>query len=502
MIMKKSKSRAEIVRSSFALNPDDLGRRVVSGASFMLIGIVLRTLITFGSMPILARLLTPVDFGYVAMASVVTELAGLLGNFGFINIIIQRRTISRLQLDTVFWASVTVGFILSVAVFLASFTTDWIFQNEKTGELLRWLCLSFLMTSVNAPHYAILARLMRFRTTFWIEISTIMVRAFAAIIFAYLGFGSWSLVGGGLAGGLIGLLLIQIVVPYRPRFRFHLNYLRDTWKTSGSYFSSGLLYYVNMNLDLLLIGRQLGAGTLGYYQNARSLTDEIRGRIAMPLQRVLFPAFASIQNDHQRMQQSVIKSSRLLAAVVCPIGFGLSAIAVDLVPVLYGEQWLDMIPILSLLGVSATLKGSTATASSLFNAKNRVGLALRYNAIGTALMAMIVIITLPLGLKAVTLGLAIHSLYSVFTLRVSLGLIDLNMRHVAQILGFPIIASIIMWVGISWAREIFLFDLSSFMRLFLEIIIGAFIYGIALQLMSKEYFIDFLDIAKRLLKRS
>ena len=106
-----------LVRSAFVLNSDDLGRRVVSGAGYKFLGIALRTAITIGSTAILARLLSPADFGYIAMATVITEFAGLFGAFGFTNVLIQRRVISRLQLDTVFWATLAVGIVLAGVVF-------------------------------------------------------------------------------------------------------------------------------------------------------------------------------------------------------------------------------------------------------------------------------------------------------------------------------------------------------------------------------------------------
>src|SRR5690606_2580634 len=130
--------------------------------------------------------------------------------------------------------------------------------------------------------------------------------------FAWLGFGVWSLVAGPIAGALAQLVLMFIAVPFLPRLRFYAAYLFANLRTGGSYMGNTFLYYLMMNVDLLLIGRQLGASMLGYYQNARSLTDEIRGRIAMPLQRVLFPAFSAMQADRDRLRQSVLKSSRIL----------------------------------------------------------------------------------------------------------------------------------------------------------------------------------------------
>ena len=501
--LASSRKRHKTVRSAFVLSADNLGQRVVAGAGFTFLGITLRTVITFGSMAILARLLTPTDFGYIAMATVVTELAALFGGFGLSNLLIQRKRINRLQLDTVFWASTLVGFALAAVVFLMSFLSDWLFREPLTGQLLRVMCLTFAIGGLACPHGAILSRLLRFRTEFWIELTVIAVRSLTAIAFAYFDFGVWSLVAGSISGAIVAVMLYALAVPYVPRFRFHPGYLTATWKVSSSYFGSGFLYYIHMNVNLMLIGRTLGATSLGYYQNARSLTDEIRGRIAMPLQRVLFPTFSALQTDNARLQATVIKAGRLLAAIIFPTGVGLSAVAQDMVPVLYGKQWLAMIPVLSMLGISAAIRGSTAIASPLFNSKNRVALALKYNTIGTLLMVVAVVIALPFGVQAVATTVALASFYSLVTFRIGLGLIGLELRHVFQILGFPAIASSVMWVAIAGLRP-FSTDWVGHPAalLAIHVLVGAVVYAVLLHLLSRQYLRDFTELAGKFRRRA
>ena len=500
--MKRADPRHSIVRTALILNSNNLGQRVVSGASFTFLGIALRTLLTIGSMAVLARLLTPADFGYIAMATVVTEFAGLLGSFGLANILVQRRVVTRLQLDTVFWAALGLGCTIALMVFGISFATGWLFGDETIGQLLRFLCLTFILGSLSTVHEAILARLMRFRTEFYIQICTLAVRAGTAILLAFLGFGVWSLVAGPLMGALAATLLMTLAVRYTPRFRFHGQYLLSTWKTSSSYMGNTVLYYLNMNVDLFLIGRQFGASPLGYYQNARSLTDEVRGRIAMPLQRVLFPAFSALQADTARLQSSVLRSARLLAAIICPIGIGLSAVAAEIVPVLYGEQWLAMIPILSMLGLSAALRGSTAIGSPIFNSQNRVDLAFRYNALATALFVASVVVTMPYGLNAVAIAIAANSVVSVFIFKVALGLIGLKTRDVMHILARPMIAALLMWAVIAGLRTALTdSELHAALRLALWVATGAVTYTLVLHTLSRQYLRDFTELAARLVKR-
>lgn len=480
-----------LLRRAFVLRTNDLGQRVVRGAGFQFLGIALRTLTTIVSTAILARLLTPADFGYVAMATVITEFAALFSNFGFNNLLIQRRVINRLQVDTVFWASLGLGALLAAAVFLASFFAGWWFADPRVGELLRVLAFAFVLGGLTTVPGVVLARLLRFRMEFWISIATVMVRTLVAIGCAHAGLGMWSLVAGALAGGVVEVVLGFAAVPYAPRLRFQLAYLARTWRTSGSYFGGGLLFYVNMNVDLLLIGRGLGATSLGYYQSARGLTDEIRARIAMPLQRVLFPAFSAVQNERERLQQMLLRSARLIAALVFPLGVGIAATAQELVPTLYGPQWLQMVPVMSMFGLSAALKASTAIATPLFNAHDRVGLAMRYNAISTVGLAAAVWLALPHGIQAVALAVVIVSLYTLVPFRVALGLAGLHSRHVVEILGAPLMASLAMWLAVTLVRTVSSsWFATSAGRLAFHVLIGTLVYVVCLHLQSRRFLAD------------
>lgn len=488
------------VQRAFTLHTTGLGQRVASGAGFQFLGIGLRTVLTIGSTAILARLLTPADFGYIAMATVVTELAALFGAFGFTNVLIQRRVINRLQLDTVFWATLAINTVLAATVFGLSFATGLLFADAQVGPLLRVLCLSFVLNGLTAVPWVVLSRQMRFRTEFSINIAVVVVRIAATVACAMAGLGVWSLVVGGLVGAAASVVFNFANVPFLPRWRFHLPLLTATWRTSGSYFGNTALYYLNTNLDLLLIGRQLGAAPLGYYQNARSLTDEIRARIAMPIQHVLFPAFSALQDDRVRFQRLVLRAGRLLAAVVVPIGVGVSANAPELVLVLYGEQWRPMIPVMAMFGLSAALRASTAIASPLFNANNRVGLALRYNAVGTVLLVVGVLVAMPYGIGVVASAVALVSLYALVSLRAAFALIGLRMRDVGAVLGAPATAAAGMWLATEALRQ-GAWHATPAVLLLGHVLAGAAVYLALLHLLSRQYLRDFREAGALLLHR-
>ena len=152
--------KATLVRRAFRTSSDDLSLRVVRGAGFAAAGMAVRTGITLISMSVLARLLSPADFGHVVMANVVTELAFVFSTFGLGEIIIQRQRLVRVQLDTVWWTSLVIGMVLMLLVAGASFLSALLFANPLAGELLRVLCLTFLLDQLTVVPNSLLSRML------------------------------------------------------------------------------------------------------------------------------------------------------------------------------------------------------------------------------------------------------------------------------------------------------------------------------------------------------
>jgi O-antigen/teichoic acid export membrane protein len=277
-----------------------------------------------------------------------------------------------------------------------------------------------------------------------------------------------------------------------PRFRFNWSFLSATWRVNGSYFGNGLVFYINSNIDLFIIGRQMGAAALGYYQNARALTDEIRARIGIPLQRVLFPAFSVIQSDLPRFQEGVKRSGRLLALVVIPIGMGIAAVAEELVPVLYGSQWLEMIPILKIIAAGAGIRAATAVGIPIFNATNQVGLALRMNAIAAIAVVASILVGSLWGVIGVAYALLFGALLNVAVYRMALALIKLRTRDLWDILGTPIMASTLMIAAVAIARELLAeFHFAAIPQLAILVAIGVVSYGSVILLTARSHVTDF-----------
>ena len=441
------------VQKAFRPTADNLGQRVVGGAAFTFLGIAFRTGITIGTMAVLARLLTPTDFGHIAMATVVTELAAVFANFGFGSILIQRLRISRIQIDTMHWSAIGLGSLLTALVFVLSFFASHLFQDQTVGPLLRVLCISFLLEEFAMVPRSLMARRMLFKHDFFIQMGVLVVRAGSAIVMALNGFGVWSLVGGAIGGLVVNAIAYSLITGYIPRVRFSTAFLKSTWQTNGGYFGNGILFYVIANIDTFLVGRMLGASMLGQYQNARSLTDEIRMRMVQPLQRVLFPAFSAMQNDPERFSYGILRVSRLLALAFMPVGVGIAAVAPELVRVLYGDQWLPMIPVLQVISVAAGMGAAASVGSPIFNATDRVGLSFQLYAATTCVAIVFLLIGSQWGLMGVAWSRLALASVGLIVFRISLGLVNMNSWHILQILGAPILSAGAMWFVIGLSRE-------------------------------------------------
>jgi O-antigen/teichoic acid export membrane protein len=428
------------------LNADDLGRRVVSGASFKLVGVAVRTLITLGSTAVLARLLRPADYGLIAMATVVTEFASLFSTVGMTDVLIQRRRISRIQMETVFWALLALGVALAAGVILTSFVADKLFGDARVAPLLRALAILFITNSLGSIPNVLMARTLQFKTEFYIGTSAMLIRSAAAIIAALSGAGIWSLVIGGITGSVVTSALGLWRFPFLPRLRYSHAYIKSSWRTSWKYLAGGLVYYFSMNIDLVLVGRNYGAATLGLYQNARSLADELRARIANPLAQTLFPAFSAIQSEPEKLRDLFTRSGRLLATIIFLFGAIISSGANEIVLILYGPKWIDMENMIILFGFAAAARGATALASPLLNASNRTGLVLKYHIAGTLIQTLALTLAIPHGISAASAATAVAASFSLVTYHAALRSFGMNLKDMSRMLGPPIIASGIAFI--------------------------------------------------------
>ena len=416
--------RHRLVWAAFYPSNQDLGRRVTHGAAWLFGFTALRVLLTMGSTAVLARLLSPTDYGLVAMSSIVVELAALVTNLGFGSILVQKLRLTRLDLDSTFWASFGVGVALTLIVWAAAFPAALFFKQPTIIGILWVSALNFIIQEATVVPNAILNRLLLFKADVLIQMAQMVIRLLLTILMAWLGAGYWSLVVAPLIAGVIGNLALLWYVGYAPRLRFNKAFIAHNWRASGSYFGSGMLSYLLSNFDYMVVGRRFGPQSLGYYQMAFSLAEELRSRLSGPLQRVLFPAYSLLQNDLDAFRKGVARSQRVLSIIVLPLGVGLAITADEVVRVLYGEKWLPVVPLLQILAVGGATRAMFSLVASIYYARGRPDLAFKISIFLAPFVLAGIFIGSHWGVEGVAWAMVLVQLPSFFAVHIAMRLID------------------------------------------------------------------------------
>ncbi|ABQ26153.1 MOP flippase family protein [Geotalea uraniireducens] len=353
----------------------------VSGVKWTTMSTVLMSAMEFITLTILARLLTPVDFGLMAMTMVVLGFAAGYADMGLSAVIVQRQDVSRSQLSSLYWLNLIVGTVIFVLIWAVSPLAVAFFHEPLLYWLMPVSALSFVIMSIGQQFSYLLEKDLRFDLLAKQEICACFSGNIVAIVCAFCGHGVWSLVWGHLAkAGMITVLLVWSGwSQWAPMFHFK-------WRDLSGYLSFGLyqmgersIFNFNSRIDQILIGKLLGAQELGYYNFAVNQILLPLYRINPLLSRIIFPVFARLQHDIPDLRQSYLKLMKLLSALNAPLLFGLGAMAPLLIPLTFGVQWTPAVLLVQILVFSSFIRSTVEPIGSILLAKGRADISFRWN---------------------------------------------------------------------------------------------------------------------------
>jgi len=481
--MNQTIPRHDRLRAAFFPSSVDLKRRVVRSAGFMFSGVALRIVLTMASTAILARLLMPEDYGLVALASIVTELAAILNTISLSAILIQRKRLARIQCDTVFWFMAGLGVAASLVIALGAPLFAALLGDERITPLLRVMSVLFFLEQLMVIQHVTMMRLMMFDLDFRVQLGALLVRIAGGVAGGLLGWGPWALVAGSIAAVCFSVAYMWFEIPYVPRLRFRWAFLRENIKTSSSMLGNGVIQYALGNVDFFIVGRRYGATDLGYYQAAFSLSAELRNRLAGPLQKILFPAYSLVQSEPERFRRGVGMSLLMLSAAVAPLGFGLTATADEVVQLLYGQKWLAAIPLLQALGIAGALRAIFSMCASLFYAINRADVLFKMTLAGAPIRVGIILAGSYWGTLGIAWAVTLTQIMGAATGVVAFRLCRIPVRDFFDSLWPPLAASAAMLLAVTLIRP-YVSDMPLALRLGLLVTCGAVVYTGALAVLA------------------
>ena len=332
-------------------------------------------LLVLGSTVVLARVLTPDDFGLVALALTFMALLQGIGNLGISQALVvhQGEDIEE-RANTVFFAAVAFGFCFSAIIAAFSPLAESFFHQPGLTGITAALGCNFLLQSFGATHYALAQKRLDFRTRTVAEFADVVVRGSTGIALALAGFGAWALVIGYLVGTLTLNCALWLMVDWRPRLRVSLTHLREMTRFGATLSAIDVTSAVVENVDYLFVARVLGPGALGLYTLAYRLPELLMINLSNVASLVLFPAFSAVDRDS--LGRAFLISLRFTVMISLPIAVGMVILAKPIVLTLFGPQWADSAGAMQVLAIFGLAIATGIPAGTAYKATGRAGLLL------------------------------------------------------------------------------------------------------------------------------
>jgi O-antigen/teichoic acid export membrane protein len=298
---------------------------------------------------VVARLLTPEDFGLAAMALVVAGFVIAFSDLGLGAALIQRRSIDELDRSTVFWSGLVVGVLLTLAGIALAAPISAFYGEPAVEGLMAALSVCFLISAMSATQRALLSREMDFRRLELSAMAGVIVGGLVSVAGAVSGWGPWALIAQQIVTVVVTTTVLWFATSWRPKFAFSIDSLRTLGGYGVHVLGTRLVYRAQESALPLVIGRFLGAAPLGIFTIAYTIILVPLTRLAIPIGEVLFPAFSRMQDERERVAHFWIRALEVLAAICTPAMVGLAIVAADFVEVVLGDQWSDAVPVIQIL---------------------------------------------------------------------------------------------------------------------------------------------------------
>lgn len=433
------------------------------------------------TMAVLARLLTPEEFGIVGFATLVVAYLAVLKDLGFGAALIQRRDDIEEASDTVYATNLILGFVLTAGTFLAAPLVAEFFREPLVTPLLRVLSVTFIIEAIGSVPMVLLRRDLAFHRKLIPDVGRSLVKGAVSISAAAMGYGVWALVWGQLAGVVVSAILAWAVFGgRRPRPRLHRRQVGSLTRFGGPLILSDIQYAVWANLDYVVVGRVLGDVALGVYTLAYRLPELLIQSVWRVLAGAIFPVFASIQDRADLLRKGYLATIRYTQVVIVPMCVGLFITADQAVAALFGEQWAAAAPVLRVMAVFSLVGSIGVNSGDVYKALGRTGVLARLSMLELLMLVPALLIGAQHGIVGVAWAHAIvATLDTTIRLAVANRMVGTTFRDVLAQIAPSLIAG--AWLAAAAAPVLWLTHSSpAALSLLSATAAGSVAYGLAL----------------------
>lgn len=476
----------------------NLKKKAFSSIKWNSFASILVSIAQFVGTIVIARILSPYEFGLFGLAVIVISFARLFSDFGFFEAILHEEDLNNEKTMTFFWMSLSIGFILMFICALLSPLFALFFEEDSMKRVVQMLSLVFLFTP-SGIFIALLRRDLLFKKAAIVEIIAVFGEKGSTIIFAYKGWGVYSIVYGTILGAFLRLLVA--VVFSRKLFVLKAVFDTDTvrkYLSFGMYrFGSKTMHYLSTNIEKILIGRLLGVEALGYYNITYSLVIKPVGQLHPMIHKVTIPLLCKCRETIDQLKNTFYKVNRHYFFLVFPILFGISSVADPFAKVIYGEKWLAIIPLIQILAISEVFKSVWYSTTILQVPTGMMSVGFKWSVIQLIVKTTFVSIAayfglIPLAWSVFTAQLIFMFLSYNFMIKKMIGP---NLKEYAKTILKPLLLSLMMYITVVSVINVSLIT-GAYINLIAGVSAGVVSYMVVLLIFEKGFYRNVFDLIK------
>ncbi len=394
-----------------AIPGESLSEKAVKGGFWVFFLRITDRLFQLIRIIILARLLSPNDFGVFGIALLVLSTLETFTQTGFQQAIIQKKGETKHFLNTAWTLRLVRGFLIAIIVFFLAKPAAVFFEAPAAENILRIIGISIILQSLNNIAVLYFQKELQFHKFFKYQFLGTIADVTVAITFAFLLKSVWALVFGLVAGNLVRCIMSYVIESYRPRFRFDRAQARELFGFGRWILGSSILVFLTTQGDDIFVGKLLGATMLGFYQMAYRISNLPATEISHVISQVSFPAYSKLQSNLPKLREAYLKILQLTTFISFPIAGLIFILAPEFTQIFLGDKWMPMVPAIQVLALAGLTRSLAATTGPIFQAIGKPKIETKWQVIR---LSVLVILIYPFTIRYGILGSSIVVFLSIF----------------------------------------------------------------------------------------
>lgn len=391
-------------------NVSDIKRKSLTGFMWRMGEGVIAQGMTFVVGMVLARLLSPTEFGLVALSTLFLAVVNVFADCGLGQALIQKKNTDELDSNTVFYAGLGVVAVLYVLVFMFAPLVADLFGQPPVANLIRVAALTMFLSSYNSVQTAEISRNLDFKKFFYIGIVCSGVSGIIGLCLAFAGYGVWALIAQSMSYTITRTIMLNRIIRWIPKPQFSFERFRGLFSYGVNLMVAGVIGMIFNQMKGFLIGLRYQPADLSYYNRGESMPSILCNNINGTINQIMLPALSKLQDEPMAMKAGIRRSMMLSSYVLVPMMFGLVAVAKNVIVILFSDKWLPAVPFLQVIAVGYCFSILSSTNLMAINAIGRSDITLKLEFIKKPIYLALLLAGMHIGPLAIAAAVAINSI--------------------------------------------------------------------------------------------